>query len=278
MKNKIYRFIKRILFTIRRPEMAILPGQLAFFFVLSLVPIVSLVGVLASAFNVSADKVLTFFNVTFSSDVTHAITEVLKGKGFDSNIGLFLFSAFVIASNGMYSIVIASNILYGVENKNYIRLHIKAIFLTIIIISLIIFILIVPAFGGHIIDLMRNSNISPSIINQVNWTYTILKYPLSFTFIYFNVKLIYTVAPDIKILSRNVTYGALFTSFIWIFATRIFSYYVSNFARYDVFYGSLSNIVALMFWVYILCYVLVMGMALNSSKEELDRTLVNIGK
>jgi membrane protein len=278
MKKKMRRFIRRILFTIGRPEMAILPGQLAFFFVLSLVPIVSLIGVLASVFNVSADKVFEFLNVSFSADVTNAINVVLKGKGFDSNIGLFLFSAFIIASNGMYSIVVASNILYGVENKNYIRLHIKAILLTLIVIGLIIFNLVVPAFGGQIINLIRNSSVSPDVIDRIYWMYNILKYPLSFIFIYFNIKLIYTVAPDIKIYSKDVTYGAVFTSLIWILATRIFSYYVGHFARYDVFYGSLSNIVALMFWVYILCYVLVLGMALNASKEELDKTLINIGK
>jgi membrane protein len=278
MKKKMRRFIRRILFTIGRPEMAILPGQLAFFFVLSLVPIVSLIGVLASVFNVSADKVFEFLNVSFSADVTNAINVVLQGKGFDSNIGLFLFSAFIIASNGMYSIVVASNILYGVENKNYIRLHIKAILLTLIVIGLIIFNLVVPAFGGQIINLIRNSSVSPDVIDRIYWMYNILKYPLSFIFIYFNIKLIYTVAPDIKIYSKDVTYGAVFTSLIWILATRIFSYYVGHFARYDVFYGSLSNIVALMFWVYILCYVLVLGMALNASKEELDKTLINIGK
>ena len=53
MKNRINRFIKRILITIKRPEMAILPGQLAFFFVLSLVPIISLIGVVASFLSVS---------------------------------------------------------------------------------------------------------------------------------------------------------------------------------------------------------------------------------
>jgi len=276
MKNKVSRFIKRILIIIRKPEMAILPGQLAFFFVLSLVPAISLIGIIASMFSISIDKVSAFLNISFSTDINNAISELLTGKSFDSNMGVFLFATFLIATNGMVSIVRTSNILYNTKSDDYIRLRIKAILLTLIIVSLMIFILLVPAFGGFILKLVKNNGISNMISDEIYTVYSLLKWPLSFLFIYFNIKLIYTVAPDIKIKSKDVTYGALFTSIMWIIATSIFSYYVTNLARYDIFYGSLSNIIVLMFWIYILCYVFVLGMALNASKTELDRTLTNI--
>ncbi len=276
MKNKIYRFIKRILITIRKPEMAILPGQLAFFFVLSLVPIISLIGIVASMLSLSSDQIVSFFNISFSPDVNDVITSITTGKGFDSNMGLFLLAAFIIASNGMFSLVVTSNVLYNTPTTNPIRMRIKAILLTLIIVSLMVFILLVPTFGGYILQFIKDSNISNTVINDAYAVYNAIKWPLSFLFIYFNIKLIYTVAPDAHVKSKDVTYGALFTSLMWIVATSIFSYYVSHLARYDAFYGSLSNIIALMFWIYILCYVFVLGMALNASREELDKTLVKI--
>ncbi len=278
MKNKILRFIKRILIIIKKPEMAILPGQLAFFFVLSLVPAISLIGIIASLFSISIDTVSNFLNISFSPDINHAITDLLTGKDFDSNMAVFLLIAFIIASNGMLSIVRISNILYNIKTENYIRLRIKAFLLTLIIVTLMIFILLVPTFGGFILDLVRNNGIYKPIIDEIYLIYNLLKWPFSFLFIYFNIKLIYTMAPDIKIRSKEVTYGALFTSFVWIVATFIFSYYVTHFARYDIFYGSLSNIIALMFWIYMLCYFFVLGMALNVSRGDLDITLTNISK
>ena len=62
----------------------------------------------------------------------------------------------------------------------------------------------------------------------------------------------------------DTTYGSLFTTLIWTIATAIFSYYLHYFARYDIIYGNLSSIVMLMMWIYILAYVFVMGMAINT--------------
>ena len=88
------------------------------------------------------------------------------------------------------------------------------------------------------------------------------------TSIYFNVKLIYTIAPDWKILSKHTTKGAIFTTISWIVVVQIYSYWVSNFSNYDIFYGSLSNIVVLMLLMYIISYILVIGIAINVRSYE----------
>ena len=48
----------------------------------------------------------------------------------------------------------------------------------------------------------------------------------------------------------------------------VYSYYANNIANYGVFYGSLSNLIVLMIWIYILSYILVIGIAINSSIYE----------
>ena len=80
---------------------------------------------------------------------------------------------------------------------------------------------------------------------------------------YVSIKLIYTMAPDWKILSKYTTKGAIFTTIGWVLATMIYSYYASHFSNYDLFYAGLSNIVILMIWVYALSYILVVGIAIN---------------
>lgn len=82
--------------------------------------------------------------------------------------------------------------------------------------------------------------------------------------IYVTLKLIYTIAPSKNISSKSTTYGALFTTIVWTITTAIFSYYLRFFANYNVIYGNLSSIIILMMWVYIISYVFVMGIAINS--------------
>lgn len=55
--------------------------------------------------------------------------------------------------------------------------------------------------------------------------------------------------------------------------TFIYSYYVTHFARYDLLYAGLSNIVILMLWVYLLAVIFVIGLALNYNEDQkLEKT------
>ena len=79
------------------------------------------------------------------------------------------------------------------------------------------------------------------------------------------------MTPDRGIPSYSVNGGAIFTTVGWILFTKLYSYYIINYANYSIFYGSLANIVILMVWVYFLSYVFVIGMAMNYH-EELEKT------
>ena len=61
---------------------------------------------------------------------------------------------------------------------------------------------------------------------------------------------------------------------MWIIVTAMYSYYISHFANYALFYGGLANIVMLMLWVYFLAFIFVIGMALNQKEEiiKLEKT------
>ena len=90
---------------------------------------------------------------------------------------------------------------------------------------------------------------------------------------YILIKLLYALAPDKHIKSKNVTMGALFTTFGWTIVTAIYSYYANNLANYSVFYGGLSNLVVLMMWVYVISYILVMGIAINVSHYRNEESI-----
>ena len=78
------------------------------------------------------------------------------------------------------------------------------------------------------------------------------------------IKILYTLAPDERIPSRFNNNGTLFTTLLWIIITRLYAIYLNNFNTYNLFYGSLANVVIMLFWIYLLAYVFTMGMAINS--------------
>lgn len=271
MKGKLKRFKKRVLKTLNKSEMAVLPGQLAFFFVLSVIPLIALFGSITIAFGIDTNSVIGLLKSFVPRAVLELLLPIITGKSVSFNMIVFYISAFILASNGMHSMIITSNTLYKFENKDYISRRIKALIMTVILVMLLLFILIVPAFGDKIVKALLTFIHNDLIRNNIRIVFSILKLPLSFLIIFFNVKLIYVLAPDSTIKSSETTYGSLFTTVGWIVATEVYSIYVDVFAKYNIFYGSLSNIIILLLWVYILAYIFVFGMALNSGFREEDK-------
>lgn len=248
--------------------MAVLPGQLAFFFVLSVVPIITLITYLASYLHVSIGFVSNFLAKAFSKDVANLITPMVQGTHVGLRFYFSLLIGFFIASNGADSIIVTSNAIDGTPNMPYIKRRIKAIIMTIFIVTLFVFILLVPVFGNKIIDMFRYVDINPTVTNRIAQIINLLKGPVSWFVMFMFIKIIYTLAPDKRLSSSYSNVGACFTTILWIIVTSIYSFYITHFARYDLFYGGLANIVVLMLWVYLLAYIFVIGMCLNYNYKE----------
>ena len=102
--ERLKRIIKRLIDLISREEMRILPGHIAFFLVLSLVPIITLVGYIASFFHVSLTEFVSAMTNTLPQQVSELLLPFISGKGMDSNVFIFMIIGFVLASNGCHAI------------------------------------------------------------------------------------------------------------------------------------------------------------------------------
>lgn len=265
MIDKFKIFIKRVYEIIKKPEMRILPGQLAFFLLLSIIPLFAIIAAVASEFSLSIELLIKLINDNLPKEVADFIIQIIGGKSISINIIIFCISGFILASNGPHSMIISSNMLYKVKDKDFLTRRIKAILMTIILIILFLFVLVVPAFGDKIINLIINLIANDKIGKIINICYNILKYPTSILIIFFFIKLLYTMAPDTTIKSKDTTSGAIATTIGWIVSTEIYSFYVSVFAKYNLLYGSVANLIILFLWIYLLSYIFVLGMALNAS-------------
>lgn len=266
MKIRVRNYLKKLFVILRKPEMSILPANIAFYFVLALIPMFTIIIVLLSSFSISADGIINIVNDIFPSAVSDIVISLISTDNVNNHFNLFMLIAFFIATNGTNAIVISSNELYDIEKRDVIKDRIKAIILLIIILMLLLFLIAVPILGRQILELLSNIAAIEKFIPKFIFIYNILKWPMTFLVIYFNLKLVYAISPSKQIDSSDTTEGAFFTTICWVLATALFSYYVNNFARYDALYGNLSTIIILMIWIYALSFIFVLGMAINSVK------------
>lgn len=270
MGKRVKKFIDNFLTVIRRPEMLVLPGQLAFFFILSVVPMLTLVSYAVVSFNLSFDVVESFISSTLGSDVASLLIPQVSNINFSIGFIVTLLVGFFFASNGASSIIITSNTIYGIEDKGFVRRRVKGMIMTLFIVILFLFIILVPLFGDSIVRVAQNIHTNSK--TTISLIIKVLNGPLSWFIIFFFIKILYTMAPDKKIPSSQTTYGALFTSIGWILATAIYSFYINNIAHYSIFYGSLANIIVLMLYTYLLATIFTIGLALNYRRDELGET------
>ena len=257
--KKFKYYTRRVFDTFNQLEMRILPGNIAFFFVLAIIPIITLLIFFSSRFGISISNVISFVRSFVPGEAGDVVVNFISGKGFDGSVGLFHLVALFSASNGTYAIINASNALYQVKERDILKDRIKSVVLLFILLLLIVFLLLVPMFGEKILGLFHSSR----VISQFKVLYHVLRWPVTFFLVYMNLKLIYTIAPSKRIESRSTTYGAIFTTVIWTVATAVFASYLKYFGNYNVVYGNLSSIIILMLWLYIISYVFVMGIAIN---------------
>lgn len=268
--KNLKNYILKIIEIIKKPEMGILPGQLAFFIILSLVPIITLCGFGAGLFNINMDTVIDILDNIIPTGAEF-LKPYLTGNTIDLKLALIFLWMFYLASNGCNTVILISNQIYGINQSNWIKRRIKAIFMTFGIVVIIIFLLVFPVFGKKILELFEFTNISSTIKEIFN----ILKGPLTWLVMFIFLRGIYEIAPDRVRRNSHINTGAIFTTIGWVILTWFYSQISTNMTTYNIFYGALSNIAILMLWLYFMSFVFVIGLSLNYGEEMEQEKVLN---
>lgn len=258
-KSKIKYYYEKMLPIIRKPVISVLPGHLSFFLLLSAIPIILIFSLFASWFSLSYDEIANFIKLSLPSYTSKLILPLIHGKAFDFSVIILILSAIYLASRGTKAIIMAANNIYGGEEDNIVDI-IKAYIITILLIILFLFMIIILLLGGKILELINSlPGININFFNSIDF----IRWPISLFIIFFALKLIYTLTPNKKISSKTVNRGSLFTTVLWVITTYIYSFYVTHYSSYNTYYGSASNLIILMLWVYLISRIFVYGMIIN---------------
>ena len=115
MLGKFKEFSRNVYDIMMKPEMLTLPSSLAYYFVLSIVPIISLLLMIASSFNLSTSFLTEFFENNFSSELVKMITPLVTNQSFSIGFVMYILVAFFLASNGSDAIIVTSNQIFNID-------------------------------------------------------------------------------------------------------------------------------------------------------------------
>ncbi len=101
----------------------------------------------------------------------------------------------------------------------------------------------------------------------------IVSYLIAFGAITLVTAMLYRFGPNRGERHAGVWPGALAATTVWLLITLVFAWYVRNIANYNMLYGSIGAVIALLVWMYLLAVVALFGCEVNAERERLRYVL-----
>lgn len=247
-------------------------AQLAYFFLLSLFPLLITMFSLLPYLPLKTEDIMYFISDFAPGETINFINSTLDTLLEKHNGGILSFGIIATlwaASNGMNAIIRAMNLAYEIDDdRPFFIVRGLSVLLTIVMIAVFIIALLLPVFGKHIgIYISSKFGYTDQFID----TWNTIRFSLSSVILFIVFSAVYFLTPNRKMKCATVIPGAVFSTIGWVLASLGFSFYVNNFGNYTFMYGSLGVIIVLMIWFYITGAVLIIGGEINGLNEEYKR-------
>jgi len=167
------------------------------------------------------------------------------------------------AMSGVKAIIDALNVIYEQkESRNFLRLNAEALVFTLggfaaFLLAISAVVVLPLALSG--IGLGSES----ALLTRI------MRWPVLLIVLLLGLAVLYRYGPDRRTARWQwVSVGSVFAALAWIVSSYLFSWFLANFAHYNVTYGSLGAAVGLMMWLWISAIVMLLGAELNAEIEH----------
>ncbi len=273
-KDSWFATLKRTLTEFKEDKLNHWAAALTYYAVLSLFPalivLVSLAGLVASP-----QTVTKFLTDTISSIGPESAVETFKGPietvtsssgtaGIMAIVGVL--SALWSASGYVGAFTEASNSIYEVEEgrpvwkKKPLQILITFVCIMLVAITALALVLTGPlakAVGGAI-----------GLGDTAITVWQIAKWPVLLGLVLVILHVLYFASPNAKVGVKWISGGTLITLVVWLVASALFAFYVSQFGSYNKTYGSLAGVIVFLLWLWITNMAVLFGVEFNAETER----------
>jgi membrane protein len=265
------QILKRAWAENKADNMPIIGAGVAFFGFLSIFPaliaLISIYGLVASPESV-ANQVESI-SKQLPSDASRLIGEQLKsivdnsGGALTFGLVISILAALWSASGGVGNLITAINLAYDeVETRNFVKLRALSLALTLGAIVFVIITFGLIAVVPSVIDALPLGIVGTILAQIFRWVLLLAVFAGG-------LAVLYRIAPDRDAPRlRWVSLGSVVVTVVWALVSVAFALYVNNFGSYDKTYGTIAGVIVLMLWLYLTCYLVLLGAEINSEAEH----------
>jgi membrane protein len=247
-----------------RAHLGLIAAGIAFFGIFAMFPaLAALIGI----FGLMADPIVVESQLdlmeefipadayTLLYDQVHALITAQTGTlGWATVLSTTI--ALWSARLGVASLVQGINAIHGIPNRGGLWHAVISITLTLSLVAIAILALFAVIVTPIILALLP-------LPPFMGWLFEALRWLVALGSLLLALGILYRYGPNGQVRMAWVTPGAVLVIVLWLFASAGFSLYVGNFSSYNEIYGSIGAVVAMMMWLYITSYLILLGAAMN---------------
>jgi membrane protein len=181
------------------------------------------------------------------------------GIGFLIGLVISLWTA----NSGISATFDALNIVYEEkEERGILRYYTATLTFTFGAIVFLLLAIAVVVLLPVVLSYIPLPGSTDLIVNIARW-------PIIFVLVALVLAVLYRFGPSrSQPRWRWITWGSAFAAVVWLAASLLFSWYVTNFGSYNKTYGSLGAVVGFMTWIWISIIVVLVGAKLDAEMEH----------
>lgn len=196
---------------------------------------------------------------TISDTLEDIITQPRSGL---LSFGFFL--ALIFSTNGLASMMSAFDAtIHSIYRRTWLSQRLAATVLLFILLILLTVAIALLTGGQNFINYLNNEEILQDkftvyILIIGKWIVTVALFFFAYAFLYY-------MAPAKKSQWRFISAGGTVATVLSIITLSGFAYYINNFSQYNKLYGSIGTLLIILFLMYIMSLILLIGFELNAS-------------
>jgi membrane protein len=252
-------------------NMPIIAGGVAFFGFLAVFPAliatISIYGLVASPEQVT-EQIESFSAQLPDSArdiLSTQLTSITSNSGGALTVGLVvsILAALWSASGGIGNLMTAVNLAYDeVETRGFVKQKAVSLLLTLGAIAFVLIAITLVAVVPAVLEALPLGVVGTVLAQVIRWVLLLAVFAGG-------LAVVYRVAPDRDAPRlRWVSLGSIVVTVVWAIVSVGFSFYVDNFGSYNETYGAIAGVIVLMLWLYLTCYLVLLGAEINSEAEH----------
>ena len=279
-------------------------AELAFWLLLSLVPATILFAQILQIFTLSMAAARNVLTAYVSDELYLLISPLLEYNPHKSITVLLVLLALMAGSSAVFTLMRVINRAYDLVPTTgnpvawVIMERLRSLLLTLLVVVTMVFALYILVFGEVFVQAALSYNNS---FLGMEYTFSEVWYGvrwvIAFVLFFFMTLSVYNILPRLgaaykkhvaksrrdaikrvfstwvknrnRVLRRSIP-GSVFAAVLMLVVTWLYTIYIRNIAfdNFNILYGSLSSVVVLLLWFYIMSYIVITGIQVNAAFAE----------